>query len=106
MNLLNPREHSRKGNSIVNSWYTGRSGSRNFVELTIAQCRIDTLLPLRQKGIYHAGYGCDQRVIDTLGNLQRELNAVVWLIDHNMDLFAQFSVSIGVLYASKPRSRY
>jgi|GEM_PF-3107690 len=57
MNLLNPREHSRKGNSIVNSWYTGRSGSRNFVELT-------------------------------------------------MDLFAQFSVSIGVLYASKPRSRY
>lgn len=42
-----------------------------------------------------------QQVMDTLGNLQRELNAAVLLIGHDMGSVAQFSDSIGVLYAGK-----
>ena len=42
-----------------------------------------------------------QQVMDTLGNLQRELNAAVLLIGHDMGLVAQFSDTIGVLYAGK-----
>lgn len=42
-----------------------------------------------------------QQVMDTLGKLQRELGAAVLLIGHDMGLIAQFSDSIGVLYAGK-----
>ncbi len=42
-----------------------------------------------------------QQVMDTLSQLQRELNAAVLLIGHDMGLIAQFADSIGVLYAGK-----
>ena len=42
-----------------------------------------------------------QQVMETLGALQRELNAAALLIGHDMGLIAQFSDSIGVLYAGK-----
>ena len=42
-----------------------------------------------------------QQVMETLGALQKELNAAVLLIGHDMGLIAQFSDSIGVLYAGK-----
>lgn len=42
-----------------------------------------------------------QQVMETLGSLQRELSAAVLLIGHDMGLIAQFSDSIGVLYAGK-----
>ena len=42
-----------------------------------------------------------QQVMETLGALQRELNAAALLIGHDMGLIAQFADSIGVLYAGK-----
>lgn len=42
-----------------------------------------------------------QQVMETLGALQRELGAAALLIGHDMGLIAQFSDSIGVLYAGK-----
>jgi len=42
-----------------------------------------------------------QQVMETLGALQRELRAAALLIGHDMGLIAQFSDSIGVLYAGK-----
>jgi peptide/nickel transport system ATP-binding protein len=42
-----------------------------------------------------------QQVMETLGALQRELGVAVLLIGHDMGLIAQFSDSIGVLYAGK-----
>ncbi len=42
-----------------------------------------------------------QQVMETLGALQRELNAAALLIGHDMGLIAQFSDSIGVLYAGR-----
>lgn len=42
-----------------------------------------------------------QRVMQTLGRVQKELGAAMVLIGHDMGLIAQFSDSIGVLYAGK-----
>lgn len=42
-----------------------------------------------------------QRVMSTLGRVQRELGAATVLIGHDMGLIAQFCDSVGVLYAGK-----